>query len=114
MNKFKRNELARAISLSLTGTAIAALTVTPAIAQEGAALEEIIVSAQKRDESLQDIAVSVQVLDNQQLENLKQQAEQFKYELQKRGEQLQAKSEQLKDFQIVRCWKNTRNKSIYS
>jgi len=68
---FKRNELARAVSLSLTGTAIAALTMAPpAQAQSGGALEEIIVTAQKRESNMQDIAVSLQVLDNQALENL--------------------------------------------
>ena len=69
---FKRNELARAVSLSLTGTAIAALTVAPVQAQSNAApaLEEIIVTAAKREENLQDLAVSVQVLDNAALENL--------------------------------------------
>lgn len=46
------------------------MTMSPAQAQSNPALEEIIVTAQKREQNLQDIAVSVQVLDNQQLENL--------------------------------------------
>jgi len=37
---------------------------------EGFGLEEIVVTAQKRSENLQDVAVSVQVLGNSQLENL--------------------------------------------
>jgi len=69
---FKRNELARAVSLSLTGTAIAALTVAPVQAQNNAApaLEEIIVTAAKREQNMQDLSVAVQVLDNAALENL--------------------------------------------
>lgn len=39
-------------------------------AQEQPALEEVIVTAQKRTENLQDVPVSVQVLGNQQLEQL--------------------------------------------
>ena len=39
----------------------------PALAQD-AALEEIIVTAQKRTQNLQDVAISVQVLGQQQLE----------------------------------------------
>ena len=71
MKKFERNQVAKAISLALTGSAIAAFVVAPAQAQNSSpALEEIIVTAQKREQSLQDVAVSIQVLDNQQLENL--------------------------------------------
>ena len=48
------------------------MVVGPAEAQDSTplALEEIIVTAQKREQSLQDVAVSIQVLDNSQLENL--------------------------------------------
>ena len=72
MKKFKRNPLASAISLTLTGSAVAAMVVAPAHAQEESAalIDEIVVSAQKRDQSLQDVAVSIQVLGNQQLEDL--------------------------------------------
>jgi len=72
MKKFKRNQLARAISLTLTGSAVAATLVAPAEAQDdsSAPLEEIVVTAAKREQNLQDLAVSVQVLNNQQLENL--------------------------------------------
>ncbi|MGI9265438.1 MAG: TonB-dependent receptor plug domain-containing protein, partial [Gammaproteobacteria bacterium] len=72
MKTFKRDELARAVSLSLTGTAIAALTVSPVQAQSNAApaLEEIVVTAAKREQNMQDVAVAVQVLDNAALENL--------------------------------------------
>ena len=72
MNKFKRNHLARSISLILAGSAVPVMIVTPAQAQDasGAALEEIIVTAQKREQNLQDVAVSIQVLDNKALENL--------------------------------------------
>jgi outer membrane receptor protein involved in Fe transport len=72
VKKFKRNPLSSAISLTLTGSAVAAMVVAPAHAQDesGAYIDEIVVSAQKRDQSLQDVAVSIQVLGNQQLEDL--------------------------------------------
>jgi len=72
VNKFKRNHLARSISLILAGSAVSAMTVAPAQAQDdsSAVLDEIIVTAQKREQNLQDVAVSIQVLGNEQLENL--------------------------------------------
>ena len=74
MNKFRRNHLARSISLILAGSAVPPMIVAsaPALAQEDGSnvLEEIVVSAQKRDQNLQDVAVSIQVLGNEQLENL--------------------------------------------
>ncbi len=72
MKKYKRNQLASAVSFALTGSAIAGIIVSPVNAQapRTAVLEEIVVTAQKREQSLQDVAVSVQVLNNQQLENL--------------------------------------------
>ena len=72
MNKFKQKQLARSISLILAGSAVPVMIVTPAQAQEagGAVLEEIVVTAQKREQNLQDVAVSIQVLDNESLENL--------------------------------------------
>lgn len=42
----------------------------PAGAQDQPVLEEIVVTAQKREEKLQDVPVSVQVLSNQQIEQL--------------------------------------------
>ena len=68
--KFKRSQLARAVSLSLTGTAVVGTVVTPAQAQEQVVIDEIIVTSQKREQSLQDVSVSIQVLDNTQMENL--------------------------------------------
>jgi iron complex outermembrane recepter protein len=71
MKKFRRTPLARAVSVALSGSALAATAVMPAQAQEqGRALEEIVVTAQKRTENLQDVPVSVHVLGNQQLEEL--------------------------------------------
>jgi len=74
VKNFKRNQLAKAISVALTGSAIAAMIAAPAPAhaqdESSPYLEEIIVTATKRESSLQDVAVSVQVLGNQQLENL--------------------------------------------
>ncbi len=72
MKNFKRNRLARAISLSLTGSAVVAMAVAPVQAQEASSgfLDEIVVTAAKREQNLQDVPISVQVLSNQQLENL--------------------------------------------
>jgi iron complex outermembrane receptor protein len=67
-----RTRLAKSISLALAGSFVSATVVIPAQAQEPstAMLEEVIVTAQKRTQNLQDVAVSVQALGNEQLENL--------------------------------------------
>ncbi|MCB1845091.1 MAG: TonB-dependent receptor, partial [Halioglobus sp.] len=73
MQEFQRKPLARAISAALAGSALMTAAVAPALAQEeprGKVLEEIVVTAQKRTENLQDVPVSVQVLGNTQLEQL--------------------------------------------
>ncbi len=73
MQEYRKKPLALAISAALTGSALMAAVATPAVAQEsqqGRALEEIVVTAQKRTENLQDVPVSVQVLGNTQLEQL--------------------------------------------
>ncbi len=72
MKVFKRNTLAKSISMSLVGSVVAATAVMPVQAQdsESSLLEEVMVTAQKRSQNLQDVAVSVQVLGNEQLENL--------------------------------------------
>jgi outer membrane receptor protein involved in Fe transport len=72
MKKLHRKPLTQSISMSLLGTVVAATVVVPAYAQDNdeTLLEEVIVSAQKRDQNLQDVAVSIQVLGNEQLENL--------------------------------------------
>ena len=72
MQKPIRNQLTKSISLALTGSVVAATAAMPVQAQDEAAnaLEEVIVTSQKREQSLQDVAVSVQVLGNEQLENL--------------------------------------------
>ena len=58
-------------SLSRTPIAAAILLVCPvALAQERTALEEIIVTSQKRAENLQDVPISIQALGNQTLEEL--------------------------------------------
>jgi outer membrane receptor protein involved in Fe transport len=63
--------LTQSISLALLGSVVAATVVVPAYADnEDTVLEEVTVSAQKRDQNLQDVAVSIQVLGNQELENL--------------------------------------------
>jgi iron complex outermembrane recepter protein len=71
MKKYNRSQLAKAVSLAMTGSAVVGMLVAPAYAQdESPMLEEIVVTAAKREQNLQDLAVSVQVLGNQQLENL--------------------------------------------
>ena len=68
MSQFRKRPLARAVSAALTGSVIAAAFAVPAYADP--VLEEIVVTAQKRQENLQDVPVSVQVLGNQQLQEL--------------------------------------------
>ncbi len=72
MKKLKRNRLTQSISMALMGSVAAAMVVVPAQAQEESTgiLEEVIVTAQKREQNLQDVAISIQVLDNTALENL--------------------------------------------
>jgi outer membrane receptor protein involved in Fe transport len=72
MKTFARNQLTKSISMALMGSVVAATVVMPAQAQDdsSAILEEVIVTATKREQSLQDVAVSIQVLGNEQLENL--------------------------------------------
>ena len=80
MRKFDRNQLTQSISMALMGSVVAATVVVPAQARaqddnsiapaDSAMLEEVIVTAQKREQSLQDVPVSIQVLGNEQLENL--------------------------------------------
>lgn len=71
MKNYRRTPLAHAISLALAGSALA--VATPVAAQDSGrsnALEEIVVTAQKRTQNLQDVPVSVQVLGATQLEQL--------------------------------------------
>jgi len=69
MKQLHRTYLSRSISFALAGTAIAATIVAPAMAADGS-LEEVVVTAQKRAANLQDVAVSIQALSTQDLENL--------------------------------------------
>jgi outer membrane receptor protein involved in Fe transport len=68
MKLLHRKTLSKSISYALAGSAMAATLVPSAMA--ASALEEVVVTAQKRAENLQDVAVSIQVLGNEQLENL--------------------------------------------
>lgn len=73
MKQFHRTPLAKAVSAALTGSVLAAGAFAPVHAQETEgqpALEEIVVTAQKRTQNLQDVPVSVQVLGNQELREL--------------------------------------------
>jgi len=46
------------------------LVLSPAYAQQVTGLEEVIVTAQKRSESLQNVPLSIQAIGNKQLEEL--------------------------------------------
>lgn len=71
MKQLNRKPLVNAISLAITGSALAATVVLPVHAQDDDfILEEVIVTATKRAESMQDIPVSLQVLGNKQLQEL--------------------------------------------
>ena len=72
MNKFNRNQLTQSISMALVGSVVAVTIVTPVQAQdeETALLEEVVVTATKRVQNLQDVPISLQVLGQDTLENL--------------------------------------------
>lgn len=60
--RFSKTPVATAILLALAGTTVSA--------QDKAGIEEIVVTAQKRTENLQDVPISIQALSNQSLEEL--------------------------------------------
>ena len=64
----KKRPIARAVSAALSGSVMVTVVAAPTLAQ--GPLEEIVVTAQKREQSLQDVPVSVQVLSNKDLEDL--------------------------------------------
>jgi outer membrane receptor protein involved in Fe transport len=72
MNRQKK----QAAMISPSGLARAPLTsavllaLSPAYAQQPVGLEEVVVTAQKRTESLQDVPISIQAIGNEQLEEL--------------------------------------------
>ena len=84
MKKFNRTQLTKSISMALAGSVVAVTLVVPVQAQDdksmmpddsimpedSSMLEEVIVTAQKREQSLQDVPVSIQVLGQEQLDNL--------------------------------------------
>jgi outer membrane receptor protein involved in Fe transport len=72
MKEFNRKQLAKSISMALAGSVVSMTVVVPAQAQDEdtVLLEEVIVTAQKREQNLQDVPISIQVLGNEQLENL--------------------------------------------
>ena len=63
----RRQSLASAGAVALATGVAAPL---PALAQESLTIEEVIVTAQKRDESLQDVPISIDVIGQEELENL--------------------------------------------
>ena len=70
MSNFKHKPLSQSISFALAGSVAAVAAPAQAQQSDTAILEEVIVTAQKREQSLQDVAVSIQVLGNEKLENL--------------------------------------------
>ncbi|HNP35061.1 MAG TPA: TonB-dependent receptor [Woeseiaceae bacterium] len=72
MKHFVRKPLVEAVSAVVSGSLLVSIVALPANAQDqsSSALEEIIVTAQKRTQNLQDVAVSVQVLGNKELTQL--------------------------------------------
>src|SRR5262252_11133135 len=69
----RNSNLAAAIkrTLPFAGAFIAGAGVAQAQQTEEAGLEEVVVSAQKRNESLQDVPLSIQAIGQQQLRELK-------------------------------------------
>lgn len=67
-----KKPLTKAISLAITSSFISSLAVVPVYAQdaENYALEEVVVTATKQAESLQDVPISIQVLNDKQLQDL--------------------------------------------
>ncbi len=63
---FNKKKIASAIALSAIGAS--ALTVAPVVTAEGITLEEIVVTAQKREQNLQEVPVSVTAFGGVQLE----------------------------------------------
>ncbi|MBL8265644.1 hypothetical protein, partial [Steroidobacter sp.] len=61
-----KNRLAYAVATVLTGTGLVASAPGVAVAQEAASdsIEEILVTAQRRTQSLQDVPIAMQVIDS--------------------------------------------------
>ena len=70
MMQLNRRPLTQAVSLALAGTAIAATIDTMAQDATKSMLDEVVVTATKRTENLQDVPLSVMVLDTQKLTDL--------------------------------------------
>ncbi|MEQ3695740.1 MAG: TonB-dependent receptor [Pseudomonadales bacterium] len=66
--QLKRKDLAIGISAAVASTAAFAQTEAP-VAAQASAIEEVLVTARKRTESLQDVPISVQALSARDLEN---------------------------------------------
>jgi outer membrane receptor protein involved in Fe transport len=66
MNLVHKTKIAMAVSI----TVAAASNVTTVSAQDSLVLEEVIVSARKRDESLQDIPLSIRAISTQEIDRL--------------------------------------------
>jgi iron complex outermembrane recepter protein len=66
----EHNSRARSLAPAVAGAVCAALSPGWVLAQESGALEEVVVTAQKRSESLQDVPLSIQAIGSQRLEDL--------------------------------------------
>src|SRR5688572_29369231 len=73
MKSSENRNLAEAIrrTLPFAGAILARTGVAQAQQSEDVGLEEVVVSAQKRDESLQDVPLSIQAIGQEQLSELK-------------------------------------------
>src|SRR5947208_8498407 len=66
-----RSKISYAVAAILGGASVGAAAAEPAAGTtEGGALEEIIVTAQKREQSIQDVPISMQALTGQALQQL--------------------------------------------
>src|SRR2546427_7066418 len=66
-----RSKISYAVAAILGGASLGAAAAEPAAGTtEGGALEEIIVTAQKREQSIQDVPISMQALTGQALQQL--------------------------------------------
>jgi len=68
----KKKLLARAVAAALAGGCVAAVLSPPALAQDGASggLEEIVVTAQRREQVLQDVPIALQVVNTELLDDI--------------------------------------------
>jgi iron complex outermembrane receptor protein len=68
VNSFRVDPIARVVqALASAAVCIAPLSVAPAFSQDTARLEEVVVTAQRREESIQDVPIAISALDAESL-----------------------------------------------